>query len=150
MMDLDENGDGTIEIPGFDTSEYVFMLTSMDRYCTGGAQDYAFWASTTQGGAAVDEPPALVRILPSRPNPFSSSTTISMDLPAGAEFSVAIYDASGRLVRNLYSGKSAFSGPHEVIWNGEDDSGAKVAAGTYFARISVDGVESTRTLTLAH
>lgn len=52
--------------------------------------------------------------------------------------SVAIYDASGRSVKTLASGVSA-PGVQSATWDGRNESGAQVAPGTYFARLSWGG-----------
>lgn len=51
--------------------------------------------------------------------------------------SASIYDLSGRLVRDLYSGTDV-SGIYALDWNGLDNSGRLVAPGLYISRISVD------------
>ena len=49
----------------------------------------------------------------------------------------SIYDLSGRLVRDLYSGTD-ISGIYALEWNGLDNRGRLVAPGLYLSRISVD------------
>jgi hypothetical protein len=39
------------------------------------------------------------------------------------------------------------SGVHEIVWDGRDERGARVAAGTYFVRLAGDGVSRLRKLT---
>lgn len=48
---------------------------------------------------------------------------------------VAVFDASGRLVRTLASGTYA-TGAESVSWDGNDADGRPVAPGTYFARMT--------------
>jgi hypothetical protein len=68
------------------------------------------------------------------PNPFNPSTVIrvSLDKPVdNAEISV--YDMSGRLVKNLFSGPiNGYS--KTVEWDGTDNRGVKVSSGIYFYR----------------
>jgi len=73
------------------------------------------------------------------PNPFRTGTAISLQLAADSQAEVTIHDASGRLVRVLaVSGEwSAVS----VLWDGTDNSGSPVNAGTYFCRVSAGGTE---------
>ncbi len=52
--------------------------------------------------------------------------------------SLAIYDATGRRVRNLVNG-TMNAGDHNVRWNGTDASGRAVAAGIYFCRLEAEG-----------
>ena len=68
------------------------------------------------------------------PNPFNPSTRISFDLPAPASVRLAVYDASGSLVRVLFD-QSLPQGPHEAIWNGDGVNGDPSASGIYFYRL---------------
>jgi flagellar basal-body rod modification protein FlgD len=51
---------------------------------------------------------------------------------------VEILDTAGQLVRRL-TAASLEPGTQAVEWNGRDDSGRPVAAGTYFYRVSAPG-----------
>jgi hypothetical protein len=71
----------------------------------------------------------------SYPNPFNASTQIRFSLPEQTDVSVAIYDISGRLVRELVSG--AFpAGEHAVVWDGTNASGERVTSGIYLYSLS--------------
>ena len=80
--------------------------------------------------------------LSAAPNPFSKNTTFTYALPRTAEASLAVFDASGRLVRRLASG-AGNPGFHTTVWNGMDDAGRSTAAGIYFCRLEADGVVAT-------
>ncbi len=69
------------------------------------------------------------------PNPFNPSTVISYALPSAAKVKVVIYDMLGNEVKTLVNN---FQNPgnHEVVWNGENDFGEKVASGAYIYRIA--------------
>lgn len=69
------------------------------------------------------------------PNPFNPTTTISFTLPAREQVTVSIYDASGKLVRNLVNDVRDY-GTHRVTWDGRDDAGSTVGSGVYFYRLS--------------
>ena len=62
--------------------------------------------------------------------------------PAGAITHLAVYDASGRLVRTL-ARETLPAGDHTTIWDGRDDRGSRVGAGTYFVRLEAG--DATRT-----
>ena len=148
-MTLDANGDGTIQVPGFDeTCDWVVMLVNMSLYCSG-AQDYSFDLSTTSGGQSVDEGAAaeMVRVYPNSPNPVLDRTVLSYALPRASEVDVKIVDASGRLVRSLYSGDQQ-PGTYEMVWNRQNDSGQEVASGVYYALVRAGGQELTRQMTV--
>lgn len=58
-----------------------------------------------------------------------------------------IYDVAGRLVRTLADGAHP-AGRHEVVWNGTDHAGRRVAAGVYFARLDSGGIHVQRSITV--
>jgi flagellar hook assembly protein FlgD len=49
-----------------------------------------------------------------------------------------LYDTRGRAVRTLAEGPRE-AGEYEATWNGTDDTGRHVAAGTYLLRLSWRG-----------
>ena len=57
---------------------------------------------------------------------------MTLTLPARSLSSVRVYDVAGRLVRTLVEG-NLDAGPHEIVWDGTDDAGRRVASGVYFA-----------------
>lgn len=65
------------------------------------------------------------------PNPFAYRTTILYRLAVPSEFSLRIYDPSGRLVRTLVEGRVP-GGAHEAAWDGRDEQGRLVGPGVYF------------------
>ena len=69
------------------------------------------------------------------PNPFNPSTRLSFVLADRAAVSLRVYDVSGRLVRELMAGITLPAGPHDVVWDGRDDSRRAVSAGVYFSRL---------------
>jgi flagellar hook assembly protein FlgD len=53
-----------------------------------------------------------------------------------AQGELSIYDVTGRLVRRLKLYPKQ-AGRHEVVWNGKDQRGLKIASGVYFGRLEV-------------
>jgi glucuronoarabinoxylan endo-1,4-beta-xylanase len=74
----------------------------------------------------------------SYPNPFSSSTAIPYQLKRDAEVRVTIYDILGREVREFVVG-SQIAGSHNVLWDGRNNTGQRVANGVYFYRLRAGG-----------
>jgi hypothetical protein len=72
------------------------------------------------------------------PNPFRPLTAIPYSLARSARVQIDVRDVAGRLVRKLVDGTQA-AGEHRAEWDGADDAGRRVAAGTYFYRMTVDG-----------
>lgn len=92
------------------------------------ASDTASFTVTQTGtGPGGDEIPGLS----AAPNPFSSSTTISFEMPASGYSTLEVFDLAGRLVDTLASGYLG-AGSHSAVWGGSDDHGAPVPPGCYF------------------
>jgi hypothetical protein len=95
------------------------------------------------------------------PNPFNPATTIEFEVPglsnpgatggvptAGFAFvTIAVYDVRGALVRTLASGLYA-PGRHRVVWDGRNESGARVATGVYFYRMQTNETARTKKMVL--
>ena len=81
------------------------------------------------------------------PNPFNPSTTIRFSLDREAVVTLEIYNVSGSLVRTLVSGRTT-PGSYSEDWNGRDNRGRRVASGTYFYRLRVDGRTQTKKMVL--
>ncbi len=110
----------------------------------GGATNEITMPSSPQGKPArsISEELSEMYGLTVHPNPANTSTTISYLLPRDEQVSVEIHDAAGNLVRVLVPSLAQARGAHDVVWNGLDDRGARVPAGTYFYRL-VTGVGTT-------
>ena len=67
------------------------------------------------------------------PNPFSGRVFVRYAVPKPTTGSLSIYSSSGVLVKTLASGRLP-AGFHRAAWNGRDDRGRPVQAGTYFCR----------------
>lgn len=81
---------------------------------------------------------ALRMEMPS-PNPFARETSLRFFIDQGpADVTVDVYNVAGRRVRGLLD-RTMTRGTHIVGWDGRDDGGRDVAAGAYFARLTVNG-----------
>jgi hypothetical protein len=103
-----------------------------------GAVFILYLDGTSPGGVGDDLLPAGTVLGRAWPNPGRSGTTIPFRLGAPAEVSIAVWDLSGRQVRQLLRGHRD-AGSHTMEWDGRDDAGRVLSAGTYFYRMSVDG-----------
>lgn len=79
------------------------------------------------------------------PNPFRSRTVISWSSPGDVGQELVVFDAGGRPVRTLVSGRLP-AGSQVAVWNGRDDAGRVLACGAYFVRIRVAGQAATQRL----
>lgn len=81
------------------------------------------------------------------PNPFNQSTRISFSLPQKEDVVLQVFDANGRLVKNLVN-HSCDAGSHEVYWDGTDDQAKPVASGIFFYKLRTSRFELSRKLVL--
>lgn len=102
--------------------------------------------------------PEQFRLYESYPNPFqparaesqvpvASAAHIAFDLPAHAERTVTLrlYNTLGQLVRTLIK-REAASGKNEMHWDGKDESGKIVAAGTYLYTLQTGALVAKKKL----
>jgi hypothetical protein len=80
-----------------------------------------------------------------RPNPSSGNVSIDYAIPTGEaqRVEIKVYNLHGQVVKTLVD-RVHDAGRHEVIWDGLDQTGQRVASGTYFYRMSADSFEKTR------
>jgi hypothetical protein len=149
-------GGGAVQIPVTVTlDEYepflrdeVVLAADLD-----GDQSYDEELATTRVAAGLDTSMALVGVPPPKsigrpaglqvwatPNPFSSSTRLSFHLPSESVVEIDILDVAGRRVRHLTSAGFGAGGSH-VDWDGRRETGARVLAGVYLARVRASGQE---------
>lgn len=99
--------------------------------------------------ASVPETRAQVERLRTSPNPASRNAGISFALAHAGDVKVEIRDLAGRRVRAVLVGSLA-SGEHEVRWDGRDDAGRVVPAGTYFAVVRTDSQLAAHRVVFVH
>jgi hypothetical protein len=90
-----------------------------------------------------DSPGLLLAV----PNPSSSGFVISFNAPQGKAVTVKVYSVQGELVRTL-AGDGPVAGVGSVTWDGRNDQGVPVAAGTYFAVLEGGDERSVRKMVL--
>jgi poly-gamma-glutamate synthesis protein (capsule biosynthesis protein) len=90
------------------------------------------------GPSAIRSPSSALRIpqftMKCSPNPCRAVATIRYSLKRRSPVVLKVYNALGREVRTLVNGIQP-AGPATVIWDGRDDQGWVLAAGTYFCRL---------------
>ena len=82
--------------------------------------------------------PREIRFALPGPNPARESLTLRFALPRAARVELAIYDATGRRVRQLATGTRP-AGEHAIGWDLRDEAGHAVGAGLFFARLDAEG-----------
>lgn len=117
----------------------LVTMTARDALCHEGVVTVTGASDTPESPGAL---PA-VRLLPAQPSPFSRTTTICYELPAGGPVRLQIYDLAGRRVRTLVQQSAASPGAHRVVWDGRDAQGIPVPAGVYACRLEAGATRVT-------
>lgn len=81
------------------------------------------------------------------PNPFSSSTMLSFELPYAENVQFEILDIYGNVVKTLANGMLNAT-KHDFEWNGTDEFGNQVSQGTYIYRLIIGDEVLTGKMTL--
>lgn len=94
--------------------------------------------TATLGGISRElSAPARFALWQNQPNPFRAGTTIRFDLPVGQVVHLEVFDAQGRLVRELVN-RYMPAGYQSAYWDNRDASGGAVRPGVFFYRLRTD------------
>jgi aminopeptidase N len=80
-------------------------------------------------------------------NPSRAGVTLQYSLARPQRIEVTVFDVSGQRVRSLLDGPVP-SAAGTLTWDGLDEAGRPVAAGTYFCRLRADDWESSQRVVL--
>jgi len=78
-----------------------------------------------------------IRVSRGYPNPFTSATTVRLNLAAREKVRAHVYDIAGRRVASI-ADRVFGAGESSIVWNGIDDTGRPVAAGLYFLSVKTE------------
>ncbi|MEO0072546.1 MAG: T9SS type A sorting domain-containing protein [candidate division WOR-3 bacterium] len=81
------------------------------------------------------------------PNPLRNFTEIRWQIPKTSKVRVAIYNATGQLIKTLVDGYYE-AGDYRVSWNRTDNYGRRVSAGIYFYEFTTNEFSSRKKLVL--
>jgi hypothetical protein len=100
---------------------------------------------TVTGSGVAQEPTGklVTSVFSVGPNPVHGRTVVSYALERGGSFTLDVYDATGRQVRNLAGGAQK-PGTYTAAWDSRDASGRFVPAGVYYCRLVADATSSAR------
>ncbi len=140
-------------VTGHGSTTYTFVPANNDPHlyrvrgvdADGDAGDWSPLFQLDDPTSARVVPPSHSRLGRNFPNPFNPVTALPYAVGARAgsdaarSVDLAVFDVTGRRVKTLASGPVA-PGQYRAVWDGTDQSGARVGTGTYFARLVVDAV----------
>jgi hypothetical protein len=133
-----------------DTVEVIWPASGMVRVMTDVTCDQTLEVYENPLAGAPDERdlPSVFRLYPNRPNPFMNRTEIRYDLPERSQVHLAVYDATGRFVRELLGGEYSNPGRHVAYWDGRTTAGKSAAPGIYFCRFTAGPYTETQRVVL--
>ena len=76
------------------------------------------------------------------PSPTEGPAQVSMITARSGPLAAGVYDARGRLVRQLHSGLMD-AGSHTLRWDGRAESGTQASAGVYWIRVATVDAKKT-------
>jgi len=95
--------------------------------------------------------PKIFQLIQNYPNPFNPETVISYQIPElkgeSVEVELVIFNLLGDEVRTLVQ-KNQGSGYYNLMWDGRDNSGKTVTAGTYVYQIKAGKFIQSKKMTL--
>lgn len=117
--------------------------------------DFAHASFTSALNAAqMSATPRQFKLYQNYPNPLhlgaNAGTMIQYDLPAtlhDAKVEIIIYNLQGQIVKRLYAGRQT-PGAYTLSWNGRDENGLRVPAGTYQYRLTAGDYVEQRKLVI--
>jgi hypothetical protein len=81
------------------------------------------------------------------PNSFNPKTTISFSTARDGRVRLAVYSLAGRLVDVLVD-EHMQANTYDVVWEGRDRHGRRVASGVYLYQLTAPGFSAARKMTL--
>ncbi len=98
------------------------------------------------------EEPLDTKLHANYPNPFNPETWIPYQLAKNSDITIRIYDASGRIVRTLFTGHQTagyyLSRGEAAYWDGKNELGEQMASGVYVCELETPTFKQTRRLVI--
>jgi hypothetical protein len=84
--------------------------------------------------ALPEAPTPPLYLSPPRPSPASGAVTLAFSLSTPTRTKLSVFDVRGRQARVVVDADLP-AGPHELLWDGNDERGDPVASGIYFVQL---------------
>ena len=111
--------------------------------------DYSNGIYYTLTQAPNQTPEIVTGLVSAYPNPFSVSTSITLNVGKEKQpIQIEIYNLRGQKIITLVQDELE-SGQHNILWNGTDENGRRVASGVYLCKMhSKDRTQSIKLMVL--
>jgi len=86
-------------------------------------------------------------LLQNYPNPFNPITNIEYEIPKDGITEIGIFNINGQLIKKFNCGFQG-SGIHKLKWDGNNESGQKVAGGLYIYQIRFEDLVLSKKMVL--
>ncbi|MFO7654309.1 MAG: FlgD immunoglobulin-like domain containing protein [Candidatus Krumholzibacteriia bacterium] len=117
------------------------VVMTMDLLGNWVRQEIGIDPVTTGIGGDMTPSAPLLRVTP---NPTNPRATIYLSLVGAGRIELTVHDVAGKQVAQLANGFFT-AGNHRIVWDGLDDSGRRLASGTYLVNLRCSGsVETTK------
>jgi len=144
-MSLDAVDFGTVDLFDFG-QDYDTVILVVAKTSPSSATSYQYGTEGIPAGVPDGLAASVLRLHAGEPNPMRAGGVIRLDLNRAQQVSVSVVDLSGRVVRNLGSGRYE-AGVHPFRWDGRNEQGLDLPAGVYFVRARAeDGTAASRWL----
>ncbi|MCD6163238.1 MAG: T9SS type A sorting domain-containing protein [candidate division Zixibacteria bacterium] len=143
-LELNENTGNISGIPVAE-GEYAFTIRCADSSNPVETDDQDYVVNIyNQSGINYPEKsiPSNFVLIENYPNPFNSSTVISLRLAEPGYIALDIYNIAGQKVAGIHQGYLS-AGRHDIIWQANS-----VSSGIYFARLTTGQKSDIRKMTL--
>jgi hypothetical protein len=134
-------------LPSYDAVQFRFTAQDPDpgQVVEAALDDFTIYDAGTGsvGSPFVGAPRFALELAQNMPNPFATVTGIRFSIPKSGHAELSVFDIRGRRVAVLRDGILE-AGPHEVVWDGKDFTGRKVASGVYFSQLVTSDQIRTR------
>ncbi len=124
------NVTGTTAIAGV----YSVSLRATDSHKNTDIQNFTITVKDVVSAiTTLPESPVQIQVYP---NPFTSTTQIKFRTEEDAVVSLEIIDLRGNIICPIIKTNPRLSGNYEAFWNGKDEAGKFMSAGTYLCRLT--------------
>jgi len=107
-----------------------------------GRDVFAFIPTQVENKPTPEIPESFI-LYQNYPNPFNPTTTISFSLTKPSKVVLKIFNIQGQLVKQLFD-EYTNAGLHQVVWDGTDQLGQRIASGLFFCQLKTGDKTAAR------